>query len=707
MITQKVIALIGNPNSGKTSLFNELTGLHQHTSNFPGTTVSLKSGLLSIPGEANKTKLIDFPGAYSFFANSEDERINVEILTNPNNENYPDLVVYVADITKLSRHFLLASQIIDLKIPTIVVLNMYDMIDDSKVNIKKIENLFGVPVIPSSTRSGLGIDTIRKEISNFCNHGEKDFIKDKSYYQLSDIEEQVSISNSRVLHTNNKYLAKLISHHASWLEFLDNDTRKNILDNNKKHGFIDLNFQIKETMDRYNSLEPSINSIHDYSSKKPFAMTDKIDNWLTHRIAGPIIFFAIMLFIFQAIYSWAGPPMDWIESGFGILGEAVSKTLGKGWISDLIVEGVIAGLAGVFVFLPQIIMLFFFLAVLEESGYMSRVVYMFDGLLKKFGMNGRSVVALVSAGACSIPAIMSTRTISNPKERLITIMVTPLISCSARLPVYTALIGFVVPSSISVGPFNAQGLAFMGLYLLGILAALLSALVFKFILKSKEKSTLMLELPQYKKPLFKNVFYYVSTKVGAFIKEAGKIILLVAIVLWFLASYGPSNNIKLAEMQAIELATQRSFSQDETQNLINSKRIEASYAGILGKFIEPAVKPIGLDWKMGIALITSFAAREVFVGTMATIYSIGEGDDVMKVRDRMALQVNPLTGAKVYTLATALSLLMFYVFALQCLPTLAVTYKETKSIKWSIIQFTFMTVLAYLASFVVFNLFLL
>ena len=412
-----------------------------------------------------------------------------------------------------------------------------------------------------------------------------------------------------------------------------------------------------------------------------------------------------MALVFQAIYAWATYPMDLIEGFFGTIGSFIQTTLPEGWFSSLLTDGLLAGLGGVFVFIPQIAILFFLISILEEIGYMARAAFLFDRVMQVFGLNGRSIVALISGGACAIPAIMSTRTISNWKERLITIMVTPLISCSARIPVYTVLIGFVVPAQTVWGFFNLQGLAFMALYILGIIAALLSALVFKLILKTNESSYLMLEMPTYRRPVFRNVFLTVWEKVKTFVLEAGKVILILSLVLWVLSSYGMPEQMAAAETEATSIAEQQQLSTEAAADVLAAKKLEASFAGQLGQLIEPVIEPLGFDWKIGIALLTSFAAREVFVGTMATIYSIGSTDDEFAIRDKMAQEVNPVTGAPVYNMATSLSLLLFYVFAMQCLSTLAVVRRETKSWKWPIIQFVFMTALAYFSSLAVYQIF--
>lgn len=699
------VALVGNPNSGKSSLFNLLTGLRQHVSNFPGVTVDKKIGVIILEN-GEKVDLIDFPGTYSLFPNSNDEKLVINILTNPKSDIFPDLIIYVADATQLDRHLLLATQIIDLGIPTIFALNMIDILESNKesVDLSYLEKKLQVPVIAVSGRTGKNLEVIKNRIEAFSESQVLKPSPDQTFYQLTTTEKSTADAVGQELNVTNPYGAKILAHHFNWLNHLTAAERIQIKSISNSNGFEDLKFQIAETMQRYQDFGPIVKKTLSRQSKPAITTSERIDGILTHRIIGPIIFFVVMLFMFQAIYAWAEAPMDWIEGFFNTAGITVRNVLPAGWITDLIVDGLIAGLGGIMVFIPQITILFLLITILEEAGYMSRAVFMFDGLMQRFGLNGRSVVALVSSGACAIPAIMSTRTIGNWKERLITIMVTPLISCSARIPVYTVLIGFVVPAG-DVGIFNTQGLAFMGLYLLGIVSALVSACVFKLVLDSQERSFLMIELPQYKPPIWKNVLLTVKEKVSTFIIQAGKIILMISVILWFLASYGPSTEMQAAEEEAISLASQRNLSEEDMQDLIASNKIEASYAGHIGKFIEPAIRPLGFDWKIGIALITSFAAREVFVGTMATIYSVGSSDDEATVRQRMAAEISPATGRPVYSFATSLSLLIFYVFAMQCMSTLAITKRETNSWKWPIIQFTYMGALAYLGSLMVFQLF--
>ncbi len=521
-------------------------------------------------------------------------------------------------------------------------------------------------------------------------------------YPFSAVEQKTVWRIQSALGIENPYRTLLWAHHFSKLHFLSSK-EKEILDTIcREEGFHDLRLQIDETLQRFRIFTPVLERVRKKGEKS--TLTDRLDAVLTHRRFAPVIFFVIMFFVFQAIYAWAELPMGWIENGFAALNGFLKNTMPGGWFTDLLTDGLLAGLSGILVFIPQIAILFFLITLLEEVGYMARAVFIFDRLMQKFGMNGRSIVALISGGACAIPAIMSTRTISNEKERLITILVTPFISCSARIPVYAVLIGFAVPPTNVLGVFNLQGLAFMGLYLLGIAAAFVAAFVFKKILKSNETSWLMMELPPYRSPVWSNVWHVIVEKVKSFVVEAGKVILIISIVLWALASYGPSGKMQAAENEAIAMAQQQSLDETATADLVASRRIEASWAGHAGKFIEPAIAPLGFDWKIGVALLTSFAAREVFVGTMATLYSIGSSTDEMTLRQRLAEARHPESGEKVYTPAAALALLIFYVFAMQCMSTLAVVKRETGSWKWALIQFGFMTGLAYFGSWAVYQL---
>jgi len=696
------VALLGNPNCGKSSIFNQLTGLRQKVGNFPGVTVDKKIGKTSLPN-GKDIQIVDFPGTYSFYPTSTDERIVVQTLANPGAPDFPDAVVYIVDVTRLEKHLLLFSQVHDLGIPLILALNMSDVATQTglQVDIDLLEKKMGVPVVQLSGRTGEGINDLKAMLAELGS-GSAD---QDTFFQQSSGEQALSKAVGGLFSGINSYQALLIAHHHEWLPFLSEEERQAIATEVEKHNFVSIKAQVEETMQRYDQFTTVARQALKRQPQEQTATSERLDNILTHNIFGPIIFFGLMLLVFQAIFAWATYPMDWIEGFFAWSGELVRNNLPESWFTSLLTDGILAGLGGILVFIPQIAILFFLIALLEEVGYMARAAYMFDQVMQRFGLNGRSIVALISGGACAIPAIMSTRTIGNWKERLITIMVTPFISCSARIPVYTVLIGFVVPKqTIAGGLLNLQGLAFMGLYLLGILAALVSAWVFKLILKTSESSFLMLELPEYRLPVMRNVLLEVWEKVSTFVREAGQIILGISIVLWLLASYGPPQAMQQAEQQALEIAASRGLNETETEDLLAARKIEASFAGHLGKAIEPAIRPLGYDWKIGIALITSFAAREVFVGTMATIYSIGSSEDEYSIRNQMMRERHPETGQKVYTLATSLSLLLFYVFAMQCMSTLAVVKRETKSWKWPAIQFIFMSALAYLSALLAYQL---
>ena len=698
-ISKYKIALIGNPNSGKTSLFNSLTGMHQHVANFPGVTVDKKTGILKVNKQLSVT-LIDFPGTYSLYPNSDDERVVAKILTNPQDKDYPDAVIYVIDPFDLKRQMLLLTQLQDLGMPLIVVLTMEDLAQRNglKIDTKKLSNQIGLPVIFFSNKTKRNIDEIKDEIKKIYTEGQNN----KRCYSLNPIENEIVEHFSSKLNFKTSYQGLLQIHHADWLKYIPKDLKREIKEYKLQIGFKDISLQIQETLERYRIFNKKIKGCLKYKQGSIKSITDKIDDIVTNKYLGPVIFFVLMLFMFQAIFSWSELPMEWLENAFTYLSNYIKGNFVSNWFTNLVADGIIPGLAGVLVFIPQIFLLFLIIGIMEEIGYMSRVIFMFDDIMRKFGMNGRSMISLISGGACAVPAIMSSRTINNWKERLITIMVTPLISCSARIPVYTLLVVFAVPDK-DIGIFNARGLALMGLYLMGIIMALISSLVMKYVIKTKGQSYLMISLPEYKRPIVKNIGLYVKEKVGAFVFGAGKIILMVSIALWFLASYGPPGAMEKAKKHAIEIGAERHFTDEQTMNLIAAEKIEHSYIGYLGKSIEPVIRPLGFDWKIGIALITSFAAREIFVGTMATIYSVGSTEDNLKVSEQMAKDVNLQTGEKTYNSAVAWSLLLFYVFALQCMSTIAVVRKETGSWKWPVLQFLYMGGLAYFFSFIIYN----
>ena len=698
------IAIIGNPNSGKTSIFNHLTGLHQKVGNFPGVTVEKKEGSCTT-ASGFQFNLIDFPGAYSLHARSFDERVVLAQFANPHPKVPISGVIYVADIAHLEKHLLLMTQICDLGYPVIMALSMADLADGEAANmdVSNLSSAFNVPVVLVNGRTGDGKKELNTKLEELLKRSSDK--KQKAFYDFSESEKNLIAGVQDIWPGISHYQALLLAHHSDGLPFISESEKGIIKVLRTQEDFDSLDGQVRETMERYDRFLPAFRRFQQQIKQDSNSITDKIDRWVTHGVIGPFIFFGLMLIVFQAIFAWAEKPMEWIESLFGFAQSFFGNLLPAGWVHDLIVEGIIPGIGGIMVFIPQIAILFFIIAILDELGYMARAVFLFDKIMQHFGLNGRSMVALISGGACAIPAIMSARNISNWKERLITILVTPLISCSARIPVYIILIGLAIPSRKVLGVFNLQGLAFTSLYLISILAALLSAYVFKRILKSKEQSFLMIELPTYKFPYWKNVLYSVKEKVLSFIWEAGKVILLISVLLWFAASYGPSDSMSRAEQEATRLAQQQDLNAEATADLVSAKKLEASYAGRVGKTIEPAIEPLGFDWKIGIALITSFAAREVFVGTMATLYSIGSEEDEFKIQERLASEVNPHTGQKVYTIATALSLIVFYLFAMQCMSTLAVVKKETRTWKWPIIQFVFMSVLAYLGSLLVYQIF--
>lgn len=683
-VARKLVLMAGNPNSGKSTLFNLLTGLNQKVGNYPGVTVDKKTGVLEL-GAFKEIEILDLPGAYSMYPSSKDERIVVRqfLETKPK----PDLILYVADLSQLEKQILLLTQIIDLGLPVILALNMADMTGIT-IQTHILEEHFKIPVVLISGKTSFGITALKMQM-NFMLY--EKFVAKEPYYKFTAQEKKLTDQFKNSVSSTTDYGRLLTLHHGAWIDNIPNEMRQEIKEKSEKEGFNPIQSQIHETMDRYDRFTPVIRkALHLVPGGAGAKITDRIDKWVMHPVLGSIIFFLIMLLIFQAIFAWAEWPMNFIEYSMGELNLGIRHLLPTGWISDLLCDGVLAGLTGILVFIPQIAILFLFIGILEEIGYMSRAVSMFDMMMRKFGLNGRSIVALVSGGACAIPAIMSTRSISNWKERLITIMVTPFISCSARIPVYAILIGFAVPKGRLFG-FEQQGLALMGLYGIGIMAALTAAYILKKLLHSSDRSFLMMELPVYRPPVIKNLFYLVIEKTKSFVLGAGKIIIIISLVLWFLASFGPAMKSLAGESQPMD------------KSHIAKLAIQDSYAGILGKFIEPVIAPLGFDWKMGIALISSFAAREVFVGTMATIYRIEDDSDVASIRTRMAEDRHSDTGVLVYNPATTWSLLIFYAFAMQCMSTLAIVKRETRSWKWPIIQFVMMTGLAYLASWLVYH----
>lgn len=632
---------------------------------------------------STRVQVIDVPGAYSLYPTSKDERIVVRQFLYP--DQHPDLVLYVADISQLEKQMLLLTQIRDLGYPMILALNMTD-VPGVTIQAKALEEHLKMPVVLVSGKTGVGIAALKMQLAGMINDRP---IISESYYKLGDLEKKIVDQVNTYLPHPTPYGTLLKAHHYEWLNGISTSIKNEVKEKLDKAGFNPIQYQIQETLRRYDRFTPVIKkALHLDKGSAGMKFTDQIDRYVMHPILGMVIFFFLMLLIFQAIFAWASGPMDFIEVMMGHFSDGVRNILPNGWIEDLICDGIIAGLTGIIVFVPQIAILFLLLGILEEIGYMVRVVSMFDLLLRKFGLNGRSIVALVAGGACAIPAIMSARNISNRKERLITILVTPFISCSARIPVYVILIGFAVPKGRLLG-FEQQGLALMGLYAIGIFTALLAAYILKKIIRTSERSFLMIELPVYRSPSAKQLFYLVWGKVKSFVYGAGKIIMVISLFLWFLASFGP--------------VTFPSETSSPGAIIETHPPLEKSFAGYLGKAIEPVIAPLGFDWKIGIALISSFAAREVFVGTMATIYSIEDDTDTANIRTRMAQDRHEVTGQLIYNPATTWSLLIFYALAMQCMSTLAIVKRETGSWKWPLIQFLMMTGLAYLVSWTVFH----
>lgn len=689
------VALVGNPNSGKSTLFNQLTGLKQQTANFPGVTVELRTGYCRMP-DGTVAEITDLPGLYSLYPRSPDERIVSEYLLNHRSEHCPDVVVVVADATNLKRGLLLLTQIADAGLPVVLALNMIDQATQAGISydIKKLEQMLGVAVVPTNARNGIGLEALKKAVSRSMQQLSPPVfpLYDEIKPAVQDLRQQTGVDND--------YEAYQLLEQPVPPSFLTKREKEIIAAVRQKYQLFPGKFHGAETIYRYGYIQQILDAVTlraaDESWKK---YTYRLDRVFTHRIWGYLIFFSILLLIFQSIFSWATVPMDWIDSLFSSLSVFLLQVLPAGRLTEMVAEGIVPGIGGIVMFVPQIALLFFFITLLEESGYMARVVFIMDKIMRRFGLNGRSVVPLMSGVACAIPAILSSRMIDNRKERILTILVTPLMSCSARIPVYTILIALIIPGRTVLGFINLQGLVLMGLYMLGFCAALVSAWLLSKVIRSGEKSYLLLELPPYRVPRWKNAFIAIWDKTRSFVLEAGKIILAISIVLWVLSSYGPGQAMDKALKRAEEDARILKLSEQEFQDRQAAYRLEYSYAGYIGRAMEPFIKPLGYDWKIGIALLTSFAAREVFVGTMATIYSIGSrGEEEDTIRSRMQQEINPDTGRPRFDFPTGLSLLLFYTFAMQCMSTLAVVYRETKSWKWPFIQLIYMSMLAYLSA---------
>jgi ferrous iron transport protein B len=696
MSKQINVALIGNPNTGKTSVFNALTGLNQKVGNYPGITVEKKEGVCKLSRNL-KAHIIDLPGTYSLNASSLDENVVIELLLNKNDKDFPDVAVVISDVENLKRNLLLFTQIKDLEIPAILVINMSDRMayKGISLDIEYLEEQLKTKIALVSTRKNKGIEDLKTLISNYKALNTEPCLDasviDKDYFDnLKKAFPNQLLYKLWLVITQDVNFGKVTRNEFDSIEDFKTKSSAEL----KK-------LQQKETIKRYQFINDTLKKGQTIDLKTAKDIRIKLDRILTHKVWGYLIFAIILLLIFQAIYDWSSVPMDFIDSTFAALSEWTRSVLPDGIFTSLLAEGIIPGLGGIVIFIPQIAFLFLFISVLEESGYMSRVVFLMDRIMRRFGLSGKSVVPLISGTACAIPAIMATRNIESWKERLITILVTPFTTCSARLPVYLIIIALVIPEGRFLG-LSYQALTLMLLYLIGFATAVGSAYLLNKVLKIRSKSFFVIEMPNYKLPLFKNVALTVVEKTKAFVFGAGKIILAISVVLWFLASFGPGDNFNNAEQIVTENWSSQELTENELQQKIASYKLEHSFIGITGRAIEPAIRPLGYDWKIGIAILSSFAAREVFVGTLATIYSVGS-DEEETIKNRMAGEVNPILGGPLFNLASGISLLLFYAFAMQCMSTLAIVKRETNSWKWPILQLVVMSVFAYLVALAAFQ----
>lgn len=684
------VALIGNPNTGKTSLFNALTGLNQKVGNYPGITVEKKQGSCHLPS-GKKARILDLPGTYSLNASSADEQLVVELLLNRSHSDFPDVAVVVADVENLKRNLILYTQIKDLGIPAVLVINMADRMERQGItlDVALLEERLQTKVVLVSTRKKQGIDQLRGLLDSH------EQLASGQCVDVSDIDNSYFKHLQEAFPKEDIYRLWLVVSQSNDLKRIDSDLLP-VNHYSERNTSEIKRLQQKETIARYVFINRFMKEAYQVDLTKAKDWRSILDRVLTHKVFGYLIFFMVMLLIFQAIYNWSSIPMDWIDQSFAWLSEWTQNNLPEGAFTSLLAEGIIPGIGGIVIFVPQIAFLFLFVSLLEESGYMSRIVFLMDRVMRRFGLSGKSVVPLISGTACAIPAVMAARNIENWKERLITILVTPFTTCSARLPVYLIIIALVIPDETVAG-INLQGLTLMVLYLLGFGMAVFSAFILDRVIKNRARSFFVVEMPAYKMPLFKNVAYTVFEKTKSFVWVAGKIILAISIVLWFLASNGYSDDYHRADEIVTEQVAANSMSDSELQTAIASYKLKHSYLGVLGHAIEPVIRPLGYDWKIGIALVSSFAAREVFVGTLATIYSVGSEEEET-IKERMANDVNLETGKKLFDFPTGISLLLFYAFALQCMSTLAIVKKETNSWKWPLIQLVMMSGFAYLVA---------
>ena len=693
--------MVGNPNSGKSSLFNCLTGLNQKVGNFPGVTVDKKTGHTTLAG--NEAEVIDLPGTYSLYPRKLDEWVSYRVLLAQDKEIKADVVVAVADASNLKRNLLFCSQLIDLKLPLVIALTMTDIAAKKgiKIDIPELERELGVPVVAINPRKQKGVSQLKKVIEQTAEGLYRppvvDFIDSKALAPES-VEEIKKLLPYLSDYTAIHYLIN----HESFN--LDETTQEAIESVEKENNFNPTKTQAEEILQRYSRIRYIMQqAVSEPDPLQKSLFTEKLDNILLHRRWGYVILLLVLFLLFQSVFWLASYPMDWIDNGFAMLSAWLSSVLPNNTLTDIFINGIVAGLGGIVIFIPQIAILFGLITVLEDTGYMARISFLSDRLMRSVGLNGKSVMPMISGFACAIPAIMSARNIENRKERLLTILITPLMSCSARLPVYTILIGLVIPQKYLFGFLGLQALVMLGLYLLGVIMALIVSYVAKWFIRINEKSYFILELPVYRSPRWTNIFQTMLSKARIFVVDAGKVIMVISLILWALSSFGPKE-----KMNSITLQYKQSLAQPGADTLAidreySNSKLENSYVGIMGRTIEPVISPLGYDWKIGIALITSFAAREVFVGTMATLYSVGDEKSQEPLKEKMRTSVRA-DGTPVYTLATGISLMLFYLFAMQCMSTLAIVKRETQSWKWPIIQLVYMTGLAYLISLIAYQL---
>jgi ferrous iron transport protein B len=682
------IALLGNPNSGKTTLFNALTGLHHKVGNYPGVTVEKKEGRCTLPG-GHDARVLDLPGTYSLHATAPDEQITADTLLGRLGRA-PDVVACVVDATNLERNLYLVTQVMDCRLPTVVVLTMTDLAEAQRtfIDTRVLSEALGIPVVPVVAHEGKGIDNVLEALATLPpvrHNGDHRNLPDPLQRALSQITE--------VLHTEFHLSPSAASYEANALilnpeaalAHLDGNTAKLrhlVTSAHERLTFLGIDPASSVVEARYEWIRGICSAAVRSTGRSDSTLTDRIDRFVTHKVWGLLLFIGVMAIVFQSIFRWAALPMAWIGDGFDVLGRALTSVMPAGEIRSLIIDGALAGVAGVVTFLPQIAFLFFFLGLLEDSGYMARAAFIMDKLMSKVGLHGKSFIPLLGSFACAVPGIMATRTIENPKDRLATILVAPLMSCSARLPVYSLLIAACIPSTVLFGIVSYQGLTLLALYFSGMSIALFMAWFFKKTLLRGHPPLFIMELPPYKMPSLRTVLFLVWERVLAFLKTAGTIILGVSVLLWFLVTY------------------------PKTSSADPAQRLERSYAGILGNTIEPVIKPLGFDWKIGIGLVSSMLQREAFVSAMATIYNVPDDDNrprLEALQQAMREDIDPHTGERTFTVATTLALLAYYVIALQCLSTVAVVRRETNSWKWPAFQFVYMSALAYVVSFLVYH----